>query len=113
MRAPGEHDTMTAIPPTSTPRRLLATGGAALLTVPSLACAKPAGVIFPSVNPPLVWPSPPDTPRIRYGGTLALASDLKPAVPFGRAVSRAIFGKAEDRSMLTPFALCTDGADRL
>jgi DNA-binding beta-propeller fold protein YncE len=79
----------------------------------SLACAKPAGVIFPPASPTLVWPGPPETPRVRYVGKLTVASDLKPAVPFGKSVSRALFGKAEDRSMLTPFALCTDGADRL
>jgi DNA-binding beta-propeller fold protein YncE len=83
------------------------------LLVTSLACAKPAGVIFPPLAQPPVWPSPPDPPRIRYVGQLALASDLKPAVPFGQAFSQAVFGKAEDQSMLSPFALCTDGGERL
>jgi sugar lactone lactonase YvrE len=104
---------MTPITPRLVRRGLAAAGVALLPLLASLACAKPAGVIFPPVNPPLVWPTPPDAPRIRYVGKLALASDLKPAVPFGKAVSRALFGKSEDRSMLTPFALCTDGGDRL
>ena len=103
---------MTAMTLT-TLRRLLTRLGIVIPMLASLACAKPPGQIFPPVNPPLAWPGPPDVPRIRYVGKLALASDLKPAVPFGKAVSRALFGKGEDRAMLTPFALCTDDADRL
>jgi DNA-binding beta-propeller fold protein YncE len=94
-------------------RRLATLLCGAIPVLSSLACAKPPGQIFPPVNPPVAWPGPPDPPRIRYVGKLAVASDLKPAVPFGKAVSRAIFGKAEDNAMLTPFALCTDDADRL
>jgi len=34
------------------------------------------GPIFPPIDPPLVWPAPPDTPRIRYVGELRGESSL-------------------------------------
>jgi DNA-binding beta-propeller fold protein YncE len=75
-------------------------------------CSKP-GVIFPPLNPPLVWPAPPEPTRIRYVGQLSTDADLKPATNFGEAIGRAIFGKADTHSMLSPLAVCTDGADRV
>ncbi len=33
-------------------------------------CQSPPRPIFPPIDPPLVWPPPPDTPRIRYIGVL-------------------------------------------
>ncbi|WP_428938342.1 6-bladed beta-propeller [Fontivita pretiosa] len=76
-------------------------------------CAKPAGVIFPPPQKPIVWPGPPEPPRIRYVGQIATSADLKPAVPLTRRLSEAIFGKRPIRSMLTPYAVCTDGKHRL
>jgi DNA-binding beta-propeller fold protein YncE len=76
-------------------------------------CAKPAGQIFVPPAQPLVWPAPPERPRVRYVGQLATSADLKPAVPFGQQVGEAMFGRGAVQSMLTPYALCTDGADRL
>ena len=76
-------------------------------------CGTPAGVIFPEVNPPLLWPPPPDAPRIRYVGQLASEADLKPAVSAAQSLHNALFGGARDRVMVNPYALCTDGANRL
>src|SRR5688572_19607435 len=71
-------------------------------------CAKPAGVIFPPVDPPLAWPEAPDEARIRYVGQLATSADLKPGQSGVQGFGRALFGKREIHSMLAPFALCTD-----
>lgn len=76
-------------------------------------CTRPAGVVFPPPEKPLVWPGPPETPRIRYVGQLVTSADLKPARPFGEAVDEALFGKKPSESMLTPFAICTDAANRI
>lgn len=78
-----------------------------------LGCGRPAGVIFPPTAKPIVWPAPPERTRIRYVGQLSTSADLKPAVPFGQSLSDALFGKHPIRSMLTPYAVCTDGKDRL
>jgi len=76
-------------------------------------CAKPAGVIFPPLDKPLAWPGGSEPDRIRYVGQLVTSVDLKPAVPFGQGLVDALFGKKDINSMLTPYALCTDGAQRL
>ena len=41
-------------------------------------CVKPAGVIFPPLAEPVIWPKPPEIPRIRYVGQLMTSADLKP-----------------------------------
>ncbi len=73
----------------------------------------PAGVIFPPLAKPILWPTPPEKPRVKYVGQLLTEADLKPAVGFGQKLGETLFGAKSVRSMLTPFALCTDGKDRL
>jgi len=94
-----------------TPYRL---GGVLILaSVLTGGCARPAGVIFePLANPPF-WPSPPDPVRVLYVGELATSADLKPSADFFELAGEALFGKKTVRSMLSPYALCTDGRDRL
>src|SRR4051795_8525300 len=76
-------------------------------------CAQKPQVIFAPLAKPVVFPAPPERTRVRYVGQLATSADLKAPVPFGAALGDAIFGKKSDASMLSPYALCTDGADRL
>jgi DNA-binding beta-propeller fold protein YncE len=76
-------------------------------------CGRPAGIIFEPLEVPLQWPAPPDPPRIGYVGQLATSDDLKPAKTFGQLLGEGLFGRKDVYSMLSPFALCTDGGDRL
>jgi len=39
-------------------------------------CARPKGEVFPATDRTLVWPLPPDVPRIRYVGELRGEADL-------------------------------------
>ncbi len=51
-----------------------------LLAAGSVAsCARPQGVLFPQIDPPRVWPSPPDAPRVKLLGILSDSRDLKAA----------------------------------
>jgi sugar lactone lactonase YvrE len=100
----------------STARRLA--GGTAVVVSFLLAgilggCAKPPGVIFPPPAQPIVWPDSQEPARIRYVGQLAKSSDLKPAVPFTQRIGEVFFGRSAVHSMLTPYAVCTDGKDRV
>jgi DNA-binding beta-propeller fold protein YncE len=61
----------------------------------------------------LVFPSPPERARVRYVGQLQTSADLKPAVSLGEGFGNSVFGKTPVFSMLSPYALCTDGRDRL
>jgi DNA-binding beta-propeller fold protein YncE len=76
-------------------------------------CAGKPKPIFPAVDPPIVWPEPPDPARIRYIGQLATSADLNRPVGGLEALGGAIFGKKSARAMLTPYAVCTDGGKRI
>jgi sugar lactone lactonase YvrE len=76
-------------------------------------CATPAGEVFPAPAKPVVFPPAPERARVNYVGQLQASGDLKPAVSFMERVGGALFGKPPMRSMLSPYALCTDGGDRL
>jgi sugar lactone lactonase YvrE len=78
----------------------------------AIGCA-PTGEVFSPPPHPLVWPAPPERTRIAYKGEIATSADLKPPRQFGGPVGEALFGKRAVRSMLTPYAVCTDGADLL
>jgi DNA-binding beta-propeller fold protein YncE len=48
----------------------------ATLSTDILGCAKPKGNLFEPVDVPLVWPAPPDPPRLTYLGSIATSRDL-------------------------------------
>jgi sugar lactone lactonase YvrE len=76
-------------------------------------CAKPAGAIFPPPPKPIVWPQLPEPTRVRYVGQLLTSADLKPSRKLGESLGAAFFGKKSSFSMLSPYAVCTDGHNRL
>ena len=84
-----------------------------ILLMLTAGCAGKPKPIFPQVNPPIGWPEPPEPARVRYVGRLATSADLKRPIGGLEAIGSAIFGKKSARAMLTPFAVCTDGHDRL
>ena len=99
-------------------RALPARLGAALPAVLVLAllvtgCARPKGVLFEPPEQPLFWPTPPEPARVHYVGQIVISEDLKPGKSFGEALGEALFGTESSHSMLTPYALCTDGRERL
>lgn len=90
------------------------TAGLILVILSVLAgCAGRPRPIFPPVEPPILWPEAPERARVRYVGQLATSADLKRRVGGLEAVGGAIFGKAAERAMLTPYAVCTDGGKRI
>ena len=76
-------------------------------------CAKPAGVLFPLPEKRIFWPAPPEMARVRYVGQLATSRDHKAPVSFGERLGKTLFVSKSAFSMLSPYALCTDGHDRL
>ena len=63
-------------------------------------CGAPPGMIFPPPERPIVWPAPPEVPRIRYVGQLQTSEDLKPAVSGVESLGRALFGKKPAYALL-------------
>jgi sugar lactone lactonase YvrE len=76
-------------------------------------CGEPKGVLFEPLDPPLRWPPPPAPARLEYVGQLVTEDDLKPGRSFGELLNDRLFGREDVRSMLSPYALCSDGAGRL
>lgn len=76
-------------------------------------CGSRPGVIFPPPNPPILFPPPPEVTRLSWVGQLVTEADLKPGKSGFQGMGEALFGKEPTRSMLTPMAVCTDGASRL
>jgi DNA-binding beta-propeller fold protein YncE len=94
-------------------RALSILAGVPLVAAIATGCGGKPGPIFPAPAQPLVWPAPPEAPRVRYVGQLATSQDLRPSQQFGQGMGEKLFGKRPVRSMLTPYAVCTDGADQL
>lgn len=55
-------------------------------------CARPQGVLFAPLHPPKVWPPAPDTPRVKFVGSLASSEDLKAATTSAEAFRRILRG---------------------
>jgi sugar lactone lactonase YvrE len=97
-------------------RAVVALAVAAVVTCAAVGlagCAKPAGPVFPPLADGPAWPAAPEQPRVRYVGQLTQDADLKPARAFHQRLGTAMFGRKPARSMLTPYAVCTDGEQRL
>ncbi len=92
------------------PAALRAALASALLVVPALhGCAGPPGPIFPAVHPALVWPAPPDVPRIRYLGALRGPADLGMRPRGMEAVRQVVGGKREMIAFARPTAIAVAG----
>lgn len=79
----------------------------ALLAASALSggCGRPQGVLFPAVDPPRVWPSPPDTPRIKWLGVLSGSDDLKAARSGGEVFANVLRGPRRAIRFSGPHAL--------
>ena len=72
-------------------------------------CATPAGIIFPPINPPVVWPGPPEQPRIRLVGTIAGSDDLRAARSAGEAFGTVLRGPRPPIRLSTPNGIAVRG----
>lgn len=76
-------------------------------------CARDAGEIFSGADESLVWPQPPERPRIRYIGVISTEEDLNQAVSWSQGLVELIFGKADIGVLVGPYAVVVDEQDRL
>jgi DNA-binding beta-propeller fold protein YncE len=82
---------------------------AALSSLAALAgCAAPAPV-FPPVTPPIVWPSPPDMPRIRYIGELRGEASLHRRPSGWEAIQAVLTGPRRMTAFVQPLAVAARG----
>jgi hypothetical protein len=76
-------------------------------------CGRPRGELFPALHPPLLWPAPPETPRLQYLGQIATENDLKKGVSPLEDLTRTLFGEKEIGILVGPHALALDEEQRL
>ncbi len=76
-------------------------------------CAKPRGVLFPMIDPPMVWPASPNTPRIELIGMISDSRDLA-AEQTGVEVFRAALRGPRPPIMFTsPHGVAVSDRERL
>lgn len=63
-----------------------------LLTVAMVGCARPKGILFEPIDPPRVWPAPPEQARIRLIGAISDSEDLKAAKSGGEVLMGVLRG---------------------
>ncbi len=84
--------------------------GAILFALP-LGCATPQGVLFPPIDPPRVWPAPPDTPRIQLVGVLGGSDDLKAQVSGAEILKSAFRGPRPPINFTAPHGVAVRSDD--
>jgi DNA-binding beta-propeller fold protein YncE len=62
---------------------------------------------------PLVWPAPPDTPRIQYLGTVSTEKDLKKSLSMLEGLETLIFGKGDLGVLMAPSDMMLSHPGRL
>lgn len=75
----------------------------------AVACARAAG----APQPDLVWPVPPDPPRIRHVMSLSAPADVRGPKSVFRRVSDLLFGAEDEPVMLRPYSVASDGRGHL
>jgi DNA-binding beta-propeller fold protein YncE len=78
--------------------------GALLAAMLASGCAPRQQPIFDAPAQPLIWPAPPEAPRIRYVGQLTSAEDLKPRRGPFTALGELLVGRDEPRPFYGPRA---------
>ncbi|MDD5458006.1 MAG: 6-bladed beta-propeller [Phycisphaerae bacterium] len=81
---------------------------AVLLVVACGGCGSPRGELFPPREQHLVWPEPPEKPRIEYVGSLSGEADLKKEIAFFEGVGQFIFGKKDKGVLVAPYAVVVE-----
>jgi hypothetical protein len=76
-------------------------------------CARNRGDLFFPPEALVVWPEPPERPRVRYLGTLSTEADLKREVSLGQGLGELLFGKKEIGVLVAPYAVAIDAENRL
>lgn len=66
------------------------------------ACQQPLAPIFPEIKPAIVWPPPPDQPRIRYIGDLVGEESLKARKSGGEKFRELLAGPSPKTGFSTP-----------
>jgi DNA-binding beta-propeller fold protein YncE len=76
-------------------------------------CGSHRGELFFPPDALVVWPEPPEKPRVRYVGTISTEADLKKGVSWAQGLGEVIFGKKEIGVLVAPYAVAIDRGNML
>ncbi|MFQ6034430.1 MAG: 6-bladed beta-propeller [Sedimentisphaerales bacterium] len=76
-------------------------------------CGGPQGQFPQPLETQLVWPKPPERPRIRYVGTISTEADLRKEVSWLQGLGQFLFGKKKIGVLVGPYAVSIDQDGRL
>ena len=76
-------------------------------------CAGNQSRLFSTSDVQIVWPQPPEKPRIKYIGTLSTEADLQKQVSLAQGLGDLIFGKKKIGVLVAPYAVTVDRNNRL
>ncbi|MBI4717074.1 MAG: hypothetical protein HY763_04660 [Planctomycetes bacterium] len=85
--------------------------GAALFA-PAGGCSAPPKPFFESATERLVWPSPPDEPRVRYLGQFAGEITVPRSNRLRGAWNELLYGPDDPPRLITPHAVAVDATSR-
>jgi DNA-binding beta-propeller fold protein YncE len=80
-----------------------------LIVTTTTGCQSPPGPIFPQITPQIVWPEPPDQPRIRYVGELRGEANLGARPSGWQAMREVIAGPRPQGAFSRPAAVAVAG----
>ncbi len=80
-----------------------------VLACAMLGCQREAGPIFPQISPPIVWPTPPDQPRIRYIGQLVGEASLQAPASGWETLQEVLGGPRAQIAFSRPTAVAVRG----
>lgn len=87
---------------------------AAFVTLAALpGCARPRGVLFPAIDPPCVFPPPPDTPRFALLGVFAGSDDLHAAESGSEVFKAALRGPRPPIKFSGPHGVAVGDGNRV
>jgi len=76
-------------------------------------CDSDRGQVSLTPGVPLVWPGPPEAPRIRYLGAISTEVDLKRKTSWAEGLGDLLFGKKKIGVLVAPYAVAVDRENKL
>ena len=76
-------------------------------------CAKPRGALFPAIDPPMVWPASPETPRIKLLGIISDSRDLSAEVSGAEVFRAALRGPRPPIFFTSPHGVAVSASERV
>lgn len=65
-------------------------------------CAEPAGDFLTPPEPPVLWPKPPDTPRVRWIGELKGSDDVRRRKSWSERWNELLYGPTKPSRLVSP-----------